>query len=233
MTRQDTIARLRRGRPVIAPSMLKCDYGNLAAEVKRLGEAGASVLHWDVMDGHFVPNLSYGAMVIADLRSESDLVFDGHLMISEPDRYLDDFLKAGLDCITVHIEAVPDPTTLLKRIRSEGKVAGLALNPDTPAEAVTPYLDDCDMLLVMTVHPGFGGQRFMSGVLPKMEQLRRLAGEHLISVDGGIAADTITESAAAGADIFVAGSAIFDVSDYAAALADLARRASLAPRFSH
>jgi ribulose-phosphate 3-epimerase len=213
--------------------MLKCDYGNLSAEVKRLGDAGASVLHWDVMDGHFVPNLSYGAMVIADLRKHTDLVFDGHLMIADPGRYLDDFFRAGLDCISVHIEAAPEPTSLLKRIRAEGKVAGLALNPETPAEAVTPYLDVCDMLLVMTVHPGFGGQRFMADVLPKMERLREAAPGHLIAVDGGIAADTITASAAAGADLFVAGSAIFDASDYGAALADLAHRAALAPRFSH
>jgi ribulose-phosphate 3-epimerase len=232
MSRHDTIARLQKGRPVIAPSMLKCDYGNLAAEVERLGTAGASVLHWDVMDGHFVPNLSYGAMVIADLRARSELVFDGHLMISEPERYLDAFVRAGLDSNTVHIEAVPEPAALLKRIQDAGKAAGLALNPDTPAEAVIPYLDLCDMLLVMTVHPGFGGQQFMPEVLPKMERLRQLAGDHLISVDGGIAADTITASAAAGADIFVAGSAVFGTSDYRAAIADLAGRAAMAPRFS-
>ncbi|MBA3313470.1 MAG: ribulose-phosphate 3-epimerase [Planctomycetota bacterium] len=233
MNREDTIARLRGGRPVIAPSMLKCDYGNLNDEVARLASAGASVLHWDVMDGHFVPNLSYGAMVIAGMRDRSKLVFDGHLMISEPERYLDDYMKAGLDSITFHIEAVPEPASLLKRIRAAGKVAGLALNPETPAEAVLPFLNDCDMLLVMTVHPGFGGQQFMPDVLPKLAKLREAAGDRLISVDGGIAAETITAAATAGADVFVAGSAVFDAPDYGAAVTDLVRRASAAPRFSH
>jgi ribulose-phosphate 3-epimerase len=185
------------------------------------------------MDGHFVPNLSYGAMVIAGLREHSDLVFDAHLMISEPQRYLEDFLKAGLDSITFHIEAMPQPAPLLRRIRDAGRVAGLAINPETPAEAVLPFLSDCDMLLVMTVHPGFGGQQFMPDVLPKMARLREAAGARLISVDGGIAAETISAAASAGADVFVAGSAIFDAPDYGAAMADLARRAAEAPRFSH
>ncbi len=232
MSREDTLARLRDGRPVIAPSMLKCDYANLAGEVDRLASAGASLLHWDVMDGHFVPNLSYGAMVISGLRDRTDLVFDGHLMISEPERYLADYVKAGLDCITVHIEAAPNPKSLLEKIRAAGIVAGLALNPETPGEAVLPFLSDCDMLLVMTVHPGFGGQAFMADVLPKMKMLREAAADHLISVDGGIAAETISAAATAGADVFVAGSAIFDAADYRAAIHDLARRASEAPRFT-
>ncbi|HEX6984325.1 MAG TPA: ribulose-phosphate 3-epimerase [Planctomycetaceae bacterium] len=212
--------------------MLKCDYGNLQREAERLAAAGASILHWDVMDGHFVPNLSYGAMVIERLRPRSPLVFDAHLMISDPGRYLDDFLKAGADAVTFHVEAVADPRPLLRRIRGAGRVAGLAVNPETPAGAVTPYLDDCDLILVMTVRPGFGGQKFMAEVLPKMAELREAAGDRLISVDGGIAADTIAAAAEAGADLFVAGSAVFDAPDYGAAVADLACRAAGVPRFS-
>ncbi len=217
---------------MVAPSMLKCDYANLQYEVERLDAAGASVLHWDVMDGHFVPNLSYGAMVIESLRSRSQLIFDVHLMIDGVDRFLDDYLKAGADAITVHIEAVPDPRSLLRRIRDAGRVAGLALNPDTPASAVLPYSSDCDLILVMTVQPGFGGQAFRQDVLPKMQEIRSAATDHLISVDGGIAADTITEAADAGADLFVAGSAVFGAADYGAAMATLVDRACRSPRFS-
>jgi ribulose-phosphate 3-epimerase len=213
--------------------MLKCDYGNLQAECARLEAAGASVLHWDVMDGHFVPNLSYGALVFGPLRDRTPLVFDAHLMISEPGRYLDDYLKAGADVVTFHVEAVPDPRPLLKRIRDAGRLAGLAINPDTPAERVLPVLDECDLVLVMTVHPGFGGQKFMAGVLPKMRAIRDAGGDRLIvSVDGGIAADTILDAADAGADLFVAGSAVFDASDYGPAIAALEDRASPSERFS-
>lgn len=232
MEREEIIARLRKERPVIAPSMLKCDYGNLEGEVKRLQTANASLLHWDVMDGHFVPNLSYGAMVIKGLRKTTSLIFDCHLMISDPARYLDDFLAAGADAVTVHIEAVPEPTSILKSIRGAGRVAGIALNPATPLSAVEPFLPDCDLVLVMTVNPGFGGQKFMEDVLPKMASLRRSAPSHLISVDGGVAAETIQLCAEAGADLFVAGSAVFDCDDYGKAILDLRRRASRAVRFS-
>lgn len=216
---------------MIAPSMLKCDYGNLQGEAERLAAAGAVVLHWDVMDGHFVPNLSYGAMVFAPLRDRSPLVFDAHLMISDPAAYLDAYLKAGVDAVTFHIEAVPEPRPLLDRIRAADRVAGLAINPETPLERIEPFITDCDLVLVMTVRPGFGGQKFMPEVLPKMKAIREAAGDGLlISVDGGIAADTIADAAAAGADLFVAGSAVFDAADYASAIADLASRAAQAPR---
>lgn len=214
-------------RPVMAPSMLKCDFANLMAEVRALEEAQSQMLHWDVMDGHFVPNLSYGAMVIERVRSQTELFFDAHLMISDPAKYLDDYVKAGCDAITVHIEAVPDPTVILRRIRDAGVKAGLALNPATPVSSVEPYLACCDLVLVMSVNPGFGGQAFMPEVLPKVHQLRQLVSpETWISIDGGIGPKTIAESAAAGTQIFVAGSSIFDQSDYATAMRDMERRAA-------
>lgn len=233
MARDETLAILHSKQPVIAPSMLKCDYGNLRHDVERLHAAGATVLHWDVMDGHFVPNLSYGSMVIKAVRQYSPAVFDVHLMISDADRYLDGFLGAGADVITVHIETLADPIPILRRIRQADRVAGLALNPDTEALAILPYLDVCDLVLVMTVQPGFGGQSFIPEVLPKLEAIRTAAGNgHVVSVDGGIGVDTILDAAAAGADLFVAGSAVFESSDARGAIASLVGRAAQAPRFS-
>lgn len=216
--------------PIIAPSMLKCDYARLGDQIAQLDTAGAKVLHWDVMDGHFVPNLSYGAMVIAGTRKQTDLFFDAHLMISDPEKYLDDYIKAGCDAITFHIEAVPDPRSLLKRIRSAGVLAGLAINPKTPADGVLRVLDDVDLVLVMSVEPGFGGQSFMPEVLPKVTQIRSAANRQLlISIDGGIGPDTIEAASKAGARLFVAGSSVFDTSDFAQAMdrmAALARSAA-------
>ena len=220
---------LRNNVPVIAPSMLKCDFGHLDREVQSLDSVGLPLLHLDVMDGHFVPNLSYGAMVIRSLRQLTSIPFDAHLMISEPARYLDDFLNAGCEAITVHIEAVPEPADLLRSIRDRDVVAGLAVNPETPIEAAEPWLGLCDLLLVMSVQPGFGGQEFIPDVVPKIQRARELAGESLlISVDGGIDSRTIATCAAAGADIFVAGSSVFDQPDYGRAgqeLLDSANRA--------
>jgi ribulose-phosphate 3-epimerase len=205
--------------PVMAPSMLKVDYADLADEVRRLEAADAAVLHWDVMDGNFVPNLSYGAMVIASVRPRTKLFFDAHLMIADPAKYLDDYVQAGCDAITVHIEAVPEPLPLLERIHGYGLKAGLAINPKTPVEKLRPALSTCDLVLVMSVEPGFGGQKFMSGVLPKLKELRTLVRpETVLSIDGGIGPATIAEAAAAGAQWFVAGSSIFDQPDYAAAM---------------
>lgn len=202
--------------------MLKCDFGNLQRDVSLLERAGADVLHWDVMDGHFVPNLSYGAMVIERVRDLTSLPFDAHLMIAEPDRYLDDYIQAGCDAITIHNEAVPNPVPLLRRIREADIVAGLALNPGTPVLEIEAALPDCDLILVMSVEPGFGGQSFMPEVLPKVRQLRELVSdETMISIDGGISSATIGTAAAAGVDLFVAGSAVFDADDYGDAINEL------------
>ena len=226
MNRHDVLEHLRMSAPVIAPSMLKCDFGNLHREMERLSQAGMQLVHWDVMDGHFVPNLSYGAMVIERTRGLTDVPFDAHLMISDPGTYLDGYIDAGCEAITFHIEAEPEPTPLLKRIRSAGCVAGLAINPDTPVETVVPFLDDCDMVLIMSVEPGFGGQAFMPEVLPKLTYLREKHPELILSIDGGIGPETIGSAAAVGASVFVAGSAVFNRDDYAVAMSDLAAVAS-------
>ena len=215
--------------PIIAPSMLKCDYGNMQHEIERLEAANIRWLHWDVMDGHFVPNLSYGAMVIRSIRPCTKAFFDAHLMISDPAKYLDDYLQAGCDAITIHIEAVPEPTSLLRRIRSAGRRAGLAFNPGTPVARLEPFLSECDLVLVMSVEPGFGGQKFKPEVLAKSRQLKSLlAPGTLLSIDGGIGADTIGSAAAAGCGVFVAGSAIFDEADYTSAVLNLERLAGRA-----
>lgn len=229
LKREAMLTHLRDHLPVIAPSMLKCDFGNLHQEVARLDQAGFPLLHLDVMDGHFVDNLSYGPMVIRSMRQLTETPFDAHLMISDPAKYLSEYLAAGCEAITFHLEAVPDPGELLTEIRGHDVVAGLAINPDTPIEQAEPWLEQCDLLLVMSVHPGFGGQAFMPEVLPRVERARELAGERLIiSIDGGVANGTIQQCAQAGTDLFVAGSSVFDEADYGAAgrqLADLARSA--------
>lgn len=229
LKREALLKRLRTARPVIAPSMLKCDFGNLRQEVELLDEAGYSVLHLDVMDAHFVPNLSYGPMVIRSMRRLTETPFDAHLMIADPARYLPEFLNAGCEAITFHLEAVPDPADLLAEIRQHDRVAGLALSPNTPLESAEPWLDQCDLLLVMSVQPGFGGQAFIPEVVSKVRRARELAGERLlISMDGGIAPDTIEACASAGTDLFVAGSSVFDQPDYAAARKGLAEQAGKA-----
>jgi len=207
--------------------MLKCDFSNLSREVAQLESAGARALHWDVMDGHFVPNLSYGPMVIERVRQLTDLPFDVHLMISDPGKYLDEFLRAGCDCVTFHVEAVEDARPLLRRIRESGAVAGLALNPGTPVETVESALPDCDLVLVMSVEPGFGGQTFQPAVLDKLRRLRDIAEPGtLLAIDGGIDPTTIAGAAESGAQLFVVGSAIFDTTDYTAAIRDLTEIAS-------
>jgi ribulose-phosphate 3-epimerase len=207
--------------------MLKCDFANLHREVELLESAGARLLHLDVMDGHFVPNLSYGAVIIQSLRKTTRLPFEAHLMISDPQRYLDDFIDAGCDLITIHIEAVPEPGDLLRQIRKHGAGAGLALNPGTPVEAITPFVADCDLVLVMSVEPGFGGQEFMPIALDKLRQLAPIVGTNrLLSIDGGIGPATIARAAQAGATEFVTGSAIFDAADYGEAMEKMRLAAS-------
>ncbi|MCH2210886.1 MAG: ribulose-phosphate 3-epimerase [Fuerstiella sp.] len=218
LKRHAMLKHLRTHSPVIAPSLLKCDFGNLDNEVKLLDRSGFSVLHLDVMDGNFVPNLSYGPMVIRSLRQLTNIPFDAHLMISDPAFYLDEYLDAGCEAVTFHLEAVPDPKDLLLELQRRDTVAGLAINPDTPLEMAEPWLEHCDLLLVMSVQPGFGGQTFMPEVLQKVRRAREIAGERLIiSIDGGVAAGTIAKCSDAGADLFVAGSAVFDKADYGAA----------------
>ena len=223
MSRQVVLEKLRSAVPVIAASMLKCDFADLRREIRLLEEAGAGAIHWDVMDGHFVPNLSYGPLVIERLRAVTDLPFDAHLMISEPERYLDEFLAAGCDCVTFHIEAVPnDAQRLLERIREADAVAGVALSPETPVEAVAPLLPSCDLVLVMSVEPGFGGQEFIPFTKGKLRKLRELSPpDLLLGVDGGGRPSTIAAAAEAGANVFVVGSAIFQADDYRRAIDQL------------
>ncbi|MAT14284.1 MAG: ribulose-phosphate 3-epimerase [Planctomyces sp.] len=214
--------KLRACLPAVAPSMLKCDYGNLQHQIEQLADDGAHVLHWDVMDGHFVPNLSYGAPILKSLRNRTDLFYDAHLMISDPARYLDDFLSAGCDAITFHIEAVPEPLDLLRRIKAAGVLAGLSFNPKTPVSAIAPFLRETDLVLLMSVQPGFGGQSYIEGSAEKMKELREAAGPDVVlSIDGGIGPDTISGPAAAGADLYVAGSSVFGQPDFGVAIREM------------
>ena len=186
-----------------------------------MDKAKAHMVHLDVMDGHFVPNLTFGAPVIKSLRDKTDIIFDVHLMISRPDLYIDDFVKAGADIITFHIEADCDVVETLKKIRQLSKKSGLAVKPGTKIEEVLPYIPFVDMLLVMTVEPGFGGQSFMADMLPKVSYLREKFPSLDIQVDGGVNAETARLVAAAGANVIVAGSYLFGQDDYAKAVAEL------------
>ena len=209
-------------RPFITPSILDCDFARVGEELDALAHAGVQAVHLDVMDGHFVPNLSYGPPVIEDWRPRSDMPFDAHLMISEPGRYLDAFLRAGCDEIIIHIEAVPEPTELLRAIRRGGGRAALALNPPTPVEGIFPWLDEVDKVLVMSVMPGFGGQSFDAGVLGKARALRQARPGLAIAMDGGIKASNAAEVVAAGVTQLVVGSAVWRADgNYAAALTEL------------
>ena len=215
----------------VAPSLLAADFSRLGVEIAGVEAVGAKMLHLDVMDGHFVPNISFGVPVIASLRRHTKMFFDAHLMIADPVRYAEAFVEGGCDHITFHIEVTDQPAAVVEHIRGLGVSVGVSLNPTTPASAIEPILGAVDMVLVMSVWPGFGGQRFIRDVLPKVQELRGGLGDHQrLEIDGGIDAETIGLAAAAGVDTFVAGSAVFGAPDPPRALMELERLAKDAVR---
>jgi ribulose-phosphate 3-epimerase len=213
----------------IAPSILSADFSRLGEDIQAVDQAGADYIHVDVMDGHFVPNITIGPLVVDALRKVTDKPLDVHLMIENPDLYIPEFARAGADIITVHQEAVPHLHRTVQLIKSLGKKAGVSLNPATPVETLDVILDELDLVLIMSVNPGFGGQSFIPSALDKIRALRRrimqrgLATE--LEVDGGVKIDNIGEVVAAGADVLVAGSAIFNTGDYAATIRALRENA--------
>jgi len=209
----------KAGTIEIVPSILSADFGRLAAEIGEVASAGVKMVHLDVMDGHFVENITIGPVVVAKLRKHSSLVFDSHLMISEPDKYAERFAQAGADHITFHIEAAKDPRKLIEKLHGLGCSAGICLNPDTPVEAIEKIGPICDMVLVMTVHPGFGAQKFIPQAAKKVIRVRELVGPQVrVEVDGGIDAETAPILVSYGADTLVAGNAIFGKTDRVAAI---------------
>lgn len=194
---------------IVAPSLLAADFSRLKEEVQEVEKCGAEYLHLDVMDGNFVPNISYGSPVISAIRPHSNLVFDVHLMVEEPDRFIKDFVDAGADIITVHVEATKHLHRTIQLIKSYGKKVGVALNPATPIETLKHVVKEIDMILIMSVNPGFGGQAFIPEVLSKIEELRKLYPEMDIEVDGGVNDKTVEDIKEAGANILVAGSYLF------------------------
>jgi len=214
----------------ISPSILSADFSRLGEDVQAVDRAGADYIHIDVMDGHFVPNITIGPLVVDALRKVTDKPLDVHLMIENPDLYIPDFAKAGADIITVHQEAVPHLHRTVQLIKSLGKKAGVSLNPATPVETLDVILDELDLVLIMSVNPGFGGQSFILSALDKISALRQRITERSLSteleVDGGVKIDNIREVVAAGADVLVAGSAVFNTEDYAATITALRESAA-------
>jgi ribulose-phosphate 3-epimerase len=221
----DSIRKTAKNARMIAPSILSADFGRLAEEIRAVDQAGADLIHIDVMDGHFVPNLTIGPGVVKALRPHTRLLFDVHLMIDNPECFIDAFAEAGSDIITVHAEATVHLHRLIQRIKEHELKAGVSINPATPVSVLENILADVDLVLVMTVNPGFGGQRLIPGALAKVADLRALIDRRqlpvLLEVDGGINADTIEAADEAGANIFVAGSAVFSTNDYAGIISRL------------
>lgn len=222
MSPRDRFVQLKESAPLILPSFLQCHFGDLRQEVELLTTAGMRALHLDVMDGHFVPNLTYGMPIVEGLNQLTDLPLDAHLMISNPAQYVDAFIAAGADCITVHVEASDECQDLLTYIRGQDVAAGIAINPDTPMSALQSCVGKCDLVLIMSVNAGFGGQTFNEIALQKLQIARQQFGDEVIlQIDGGVNTATIQRCTAAGADLLVVGSAIFKQTDYSVALREL------------
>ena len=218
---QDKLQQIRKSGPSVLPSLLLCDFGNLKGELERLEAAGTRVLHLDVMDGHFVPNLTYGMPIVEGIRKHSALPLDVHLMISDPLKYARQMVDAGADLLTFHVEAVDDPAEVVSELRALGVGVGVALNPETELSQLDACIGDVDLALVMSVKAGFGGQKFNPIALEKLRLLRNDHPDLMLEIDGGINLETISSARAAGCDLFVVGSGIFRHDDYTVAMAEL------------